>query len=199
MSNLPKDATRSNSDLIVINLFGSPGIGKSSLKGGLFWHMKSRHESVEEIQEYAKYLVITDRTWQLREEQLYLFAKQHHSMFILRGKYKYCITDSPLLLTSFYAAKDATPPAFYDCVNQYNATFKNINFFVCRDLTNPNEVFEDGGRIHNREDSIEGERAQRQFLSDLNVPYVDIQLNSDAPAKIYEYIKLLECNPELHI
>ena len=185
----PRDATHANSELTVINLFGPPGIGKSSLKSGLFWHMKSRHESVEEVQEYAKYLTITERTWQLREEQLYLFAKQHHSMFVLRGKYEFCITDSPLLLTAYYAPKDVTPPAFYDCVYQYNKTFKNINFFVHRDLSDPEQYFEEQGRWHKREDSIRIEKEQRLFLDSLGVEYIDIPLNQDAPGLIYDHLK----------
>lgn len=188
----PREATHAKSELTVINLFGPPGIGKSSLKSGLFWHMKSRHESVEEIQEYAKYLTITDRTWQLREEQLYLFAKQHHSMFVLRGKYEYCITDSPLLLTAYYAPKDVTPPAFYDCVKQYDDTFNNINFFVNRDLSNLEEHFEEQGRWHKREDSIRIENEQREFLDKWGVSYVDISLNENAPAVIYEHLKALK-------
>lgn len=188
----PREAVHANSELISVNLFGPPGIGKSSLKSGLFWYMKSRHESVEEIQEYAKYLTITDRTWQLREEQLYLFAKQHHSMFVLRGKYEYCITDSPLLLTAFYAAKDVTPPAFYDCVRQYDATFKNVNFFITRDLSNPDEFFEEQGRWHKRDDSIRIEEEQRKFLKEWGVEYTDIQLNADAPARIYEHLQSLK-------
>ena len=69
---------RSESKLKVINLFGAPGVGKSTIAAGLFYFMKTAGESVEHVTEYAKYLVLTDRVQQLEDEQLYLLAKQHH-------------------------------------------------------------------------------------------------------------------------
>lgn len=165
---------RSHQPLKVINLLGAPGMGKSAIASGLFYLMKKRHHSVGLCREYAKYVVIAGREWQLREEQLYLFAKQHHELFIQRGNYEIAISDSPLLLTAYYASPDLTPPSFYECVKDYNATFENINFFITRDITGPDTVFEDAGRVHNRESSLLEEAKQRQFLNDWGVEYTDI-------------------------
>ena len=168
---------RSHQPLKVINLFGAPGMGKSSIASGLYYELKRSHQSVELCREYAKYLVISSRHWQLREEQLYLFAKQHHELFILRGNYRLAITDSPLPLTAFYAAPDITPVSFIQCVKDYHDTFENLNLFVTRNLRAEGSVFEDAGRIHDRAASLEAEQRQRVFLKDWGISTIDIDLD----------------------
>ena len=182
---------RSSKSLKVVNLLGAPGMGKSAVAAGVFNLMKKKHHSVELCREYAKYLVIAGREWQLREEQLYLFAKQHHELFILRGKYEVAITDSPLLLTAFYAAPDVTPPSFFQCVKDYNATFDNLYFFITRDLASTDTVFEEEGRIHNRVEAMDIEAKQRAFLKEWNIPYIDIVLTEDKDEKLEIYNHIL--------
>ncbi len=167
---------RSHQPLKVINLFGAPGTGKSAAAGGLYEEMKFHHQSVEMSREYAKYLIIAGREWQREEEQLYLFAKQHHELFILRGQYEFAITDSPLPLTAFYANPTVTPKEFYPCVRAYFETFQNINYFLERDFKDPSQVFEDRGRVHNREQSIQNMTEQRRFLENQNIPYTLISM-----------------------
>ena len=171
---------RSHQHLKVINLLGAPGMGKSAIASGLFYLMKKNHHSAALCREYAQYLVTAGREWQLREEQLYLFAKQHHELFIQRGNYRTAVTDSPLLLTAFYAAADVTPESFYQCVRDYNDKFENVYFFISRDIGAPNSVFDNSGRVHNREESLEKEKLQRTFLEQWGIQYTDIRINSNA-------------------
>ena len=187
-----KTPSRSAATLKVINLFGAPGVGKSSIAAGLYSKMKESHYSVELCREYAKYLTITDRNWQLEEEQLYLFAKQHHELFILRGKYKFAITDSPLLLTSFYANPLTTPNSFHQCVTDYNNTFDNINVLVTRDLSAASSVFENEGRIHDRAGSIKIQKEQPQFLEKNKVNYIHLELLEGRNNSLYLFELLNE-------
>ena len=174
---------RSKQPLKVINILGSPGMGKSAIASGLYYLMKKNHHSVGLSREYAKYAIIAGREWQLKEEQLYLFAKQHHELFILRGQYEHAISDSPLMLTAFYSSPEIAPPSFFQCVYDYNATFESINFFISRDLANPNVVFEDTARAHNRKQSIKAEQDLRIFLENWNIQYTDIQVSeTDDPS-----------------
>ncbi|KWU24782.1 AAA family ATPase [Burkholderia cenocepacia] len=164
--------------LKVINLFGAPGMGKSSVASGLFWLMKSHHMSVELVSEYAKYLVLSGRSWQLTEEQTYLFAKQHHKQLIIeRNNYEFAVTDSPLSLSEFYA-----PKGFYESfgglVDEASARFENINFFVSRDLS-AGAHFENRGREHDREQSLEVEERMRAFLERKGLTYTELQIRSD--------------------
>ncbi len=176
------------SKLKVINLFGAPGHGKSSVRSGLFWLMKSRHMSVEEVSEYAKYLVLTGRTWQLKEEQLYLFSKQHHKQLIIeRSGYEYAATDSPLQLCAFYA-----PPGYYrgfgELVDEAHERFENINFFLSRDLDAQGAGFEDRGRVHDRDASLRVETEMREYLARKRVPYVDIAVDMTTPWRILAHL-----------
>ena len=177
---IPDTSLRSHQHLKVVNLLGAPGMGKSAIASGLFYLMKKNHHSAALCREYAQYLVTAGREWQLREEQLYLFAKQHHELFIQRGNYRTAVTDSPLLLTAFYAAADVTPPSFYQCVRDYNDKFENIYFFISRDIGEHNSVFDNSGRVHNREESLEKEKLQRIFLDQWGIKYTDIRISSNA-------------------
>lgn len=170
-------------DLKVINLFGAPGVGKSTIAAGLFYLMKARGYSVEHITEYAKYLVLTKRDNQLKNEQLYLFTKQHHKQHILRGEYEWGITDSPLMLCAYYAPRVTTPSLFYPMVKQYTETFTNINVFLTRNLENNTTTFEEKGRLHNREQSAEIQQQQMAFLNDLEIPYRTLAIGGEDTAE----------------
>ena len=178
-----ESSLRPHQPLKVVNLLGAPGMGKSAIASGLFYLMKKNHHSAALCREYAQYLVTAGREWQLREEQLYLFAKQQHELFIQRGNYRCAVTDSPLLLTAFYAAPDVTPQSFYQCVRDYNDKFENIYFFITRDIGAPESVFDNSGRVHNRTESLEKEKQQRAFLDQWGVQYTDINVTSSPNAE----------------
>lgn len=173
----------------VINLFGAPGRGKSATRSGVFWLMKACHMSVEEVSEYAKYLVLTGRNWQLREEQLYLFAKQLHKQNIVeRNGYEYAVTDSPLQLSAFYA-----PQGYYSqfsaMVDEASERFENINFFLTRNLDEDGAEFEERGREHNREASIRVEGEMREYLARKNISYVDLEVNLFSPWRVLDRVR----------
>jgi hypothetical protein len=176
--------------LKVINLFGAPGQGKSATAGGLFWLMKAKGMSVEQVSEYAKYLVLTGRVWQLESEQLYLFAKQHHKQHILRGKYEFCVSDSPLLLASFYAPDLTTPPTFHGMAAEYNDSFENLNFFLSRELADCE--FEETGRLHSKEDSLRIEESMREFMLKKGLKWTEIAIDHKTPWTILEHIEAME-------
>ncbi len=88
----------------VINIFGGPGVGKSIMASDLFSYMGKRGMSVEIVPEYAKTLNHEGRMNVLKEDQLYVFAKQHRQIIRLREQYEYLIVDSPLLLSEIYFA-----------------------------------------------------------------------------------------------
>lgn len=135
----------------VINLWGSPGAGKSTVAAGLFYKMKCAGYNVELVTEYAK-----DVTWEQRTElfkdQLYLLAHQNRRLERLRGKVDYCITDSPLLLTVAY-----TPEEYYSTFNDFThelwMSYTNINYLIVR-----SHAFEQSGRWHSEEQSYEIDR-----------------------------------------
>ena len=86
---------------VVINLYGGPGAGKSTLAAELYYKMKKSGHSVELVREYVK-----DWAWENRKveqyDQIYITGKQAKRETSLYSKVDYIITDSPLLLSPFY-------------------------------------------------------------------------------------------------
>lgn len=115
----------------VINLFGGPGVGKSTIASGLFSLMKKQRMNVELITEYAK-----DMTWEGRhnilEDQIYITAKQNRKLLRLKSHdVDWAISDSPLLLGALYASKDYYyhyKPLLKEIFDSYD----NINYFIDR-------------------------------------------------------------------
>ncbi len=96
-----------------INLFGGPGVGKSTTAAAIFVEMKRRGMNVELVTEVAK-----DFVWEGRMKTLdiqpYVTIKQFRNLYRLKGKVDYVISDSPILLGCIYADKYApTLPASY--------------------------------------------------------------------------------------
>ena len=87
----------------VINIFGGPGIGKSTTASGLFYMMKKNRLKCEYVTEYAKDLVWEKRFNILAEDPLSLLAEQHRRIDRLKGNVDYVVTDSPILLSAIYA------------------------------------------------------------------------------------------------
>ena len=89
---------------LVINLFGGPGTGKSTVAAGVFSKLKSISINAEYIQEYAK-----DKAWEGNEFTLqcqpYITAKQLYRMHRVMGKAEVLVTDSPLIQGMAYGGK----------------------------------------------------------------------------------------------
>lgn len=117
--------------LKVINLFGGPGVGKSTARAGLFSLMKKAGVNCEEVTEYAK-----DVTWDNNPDkladQLYILAKQNRKLERLRGKVDWVISDSPILLSLHYAPLDYFPSSFQSLVKEIWESYENYNFVIDR-------------------------------------------------------------------
>lgn len=88
--------------MIVINLYGGPGTGKSTTAAGLFNLLKVNNFNCELVTEYAK-----DKVWEgsitTLANPLYVFAKQSHRLWrCKRAGVDICVTDSPILLALVY-------------------------------------------------------------------------------------------------
>ena len=162
----------------VINLFGGPGCGKSTMAAAVFTYMKFKGHNVELVTEYAKDLVWDNRLEDMLDQQEYIFAKQNHRLHRLRDHVDYVVTDSPLLLSTIYP-NALTWPAYHEfCefVRATNLTYTNMNFFLNR---LGEEHFQEVGRAHNFAQSVDLDNQIRYMLTnDIRTPYIDISAQS---------------------
>lgn len=85
-----------------INLFGGPGVGKSTTAASLFVEMKKAGYKVELVTEVAKDFVWEDRQTTLTL-QPYITIKQWRNLARVKGKVDYVITDAPILMGCVYS------------------------------------------------------------------------------------------------
>jgi len=177
--------------MYVINFFGGPGAGKSTAAAGLFYEMKKHWITSEYIQEYAKELVWSDNEHML-SEQNYIFAEQEHRLNRLRTKVSVAITDSPLLLSSFYAPADY-PKSFHESVFDFFSTYDNLNILVKR-----SHEYSSIGRLQEQEDADKISDKMEQYLQDNGIKYLSITASDASPTRIMTWLvdnKLVHAPP----
>jgi hypothetical protein len=162
----------------VLNLFSGPGAGKSTTSAGIFYLMKSRYGiNCEYVSEYAKILAWENQKEKL-SDQLYITAKQNRGLERLVGKVEYAITDSPLLLGIHYATNYKLE-SFEKLVVELFNSYDNINFFI-----NRKKKYNPAGRFQTEEQAIEIDGKIKALLNRLNIPFIEIDGDTDAAERI---------------
>lgn len=119
--------------MIVINLYGAPSSGKSTVRADLFSRLKRLGINCEEVSEAAKRF-----TWAKRHMSLncqpYLFGKQLHETVVLDGQVDVVITDSPLILCCHYGRKSSVnyPESFYQSIIDISNQMDTMDYFLRR-------------------------------------------------------------------
>lgn len=161
--------------MIVVNLFGSPGVGKSTGAAYIFSKLKMEGVNVELVTEFAKDIVWDEAERPLQSQE-YVFGNQSYRINRLRDKVDVVITDSPVLLSCLYGHNetDAFKQAVYEKFNQHT----NMNYLI-KQPKNYSNI----GRIHTKEESDELNKQLLSLLSQYNIPFFalsGIQKNYDA-------------------
>ena len=150
--------------MIVVNMFGGPGTGKTSLALAVAAALKMRHPRLvtEFVGEAAKEFVWEGRGSAMRNRILML---GEHSFRLTRldGLVDLAVTDGPVLLNRVYGAREGWPPCYADLCAHAHAM-------------HPSPVLRDGisyERAGRRECEAEGallDAEMAAMLSGLGVP-----------------------------
>ena len=135
---------------LVVNLFGGPGIGKSTIAAGVFFQLKIRGVLCELIPEFAK-----EKVWEEHfkafDNQLYIFAQQHRRIERCLGKVDVIVVDSPLLLPIIYGKSIIKNEHFNGLVLHEFNSMNNHNIVLERGSFQ----FEVEGRMQDKEAAMQ--------------------------------------------
>lgn len=155
-----------------VNLFGGPGVGKSTTAAGVFSLLKLHGLETELVTEFAKDLVWEERH-KTFEDQNYLFGKQHHRMWRIRDKVDVMVNDSPLLLSVVYRP-DTLGESFVNHVVDTFKSFKNLNIVLKRvKKYNPNGRNETEYQARTVDEKIKAALAQYEL------PWIEVPGNHE--------------------
>ena len=151
--------------MLVVNLFGVPGAGKSTGAAYVFSKLKMRGINAELVTEFAKDMV-WDGNRKVLMNQEHIFGSQSYRLDRLRDKVDVVVTDCPLFLTAFYNKSPVLGKEFNTVVKKVFDTYNNMNFFIYQ-LRDFNKV----GRIHTKEQALGMQEPLLKMLDDNHVKY----------------------------
>jgi len=174
----------------LVNLFGGPGIGKSTIAAGIFYKLKKKHISSNKPYEFPKTLA-WDKNYPAIQDQLYVFANQHRGIAQSYGKVDYIIIDSPILFSTIYHSyyTKGYPAEFYgdsfhkmviDLHNKYD----NINILLERAEGSHNEE----ERFQDMKQSLEIDVLCKDILNKHDIPYSTVKVGKNT---VEDILKLL--------
>lgn len=113
---------------LVVNLFGAPSSGKSAGAAYIFAKLKMDYVNAKLVTEFAK-----DKTYERNNmvlaNQFYVFGKQAFRLDRVVNQVDVVITDSPLLLSNYYAGNDPMMEIFKKACADLFKSYDNLNFF----------------------------------------------------------------------
>lgn len=145
--------------MLIVNLYGAPGAGKSTGAAYIFSQLKMRGINAELVTEFAK-----DKVWEeskaVFQNQAYIFGKQYFRISRVQNKVDVVITDSPVLLSAFYADDPILGDEFDRLVTKVSESYDSMNVFINR--TKP---YNGAGRFQSEAESDAMVYALHSFLN----------------------------------
>ena len=168
---------------LIVNLFGGPGVGKSTTAAGVFTLLKLHDVECELITEYAKDLVWEERHKTFRDQQ-YIFAKQNHRLWRVHDRVDVVVTDCPLMLSPIYGERYKTGSLeFNKNVEQVTDTYNNLNIVLER-----TKKYNQNGRNETEDEARDVDNAIKRVLADYGMPWTVVPGNFEGINQIFELV-----------
>ena len=174
--------------MILVNLCGAPGAGKSTGASYIFSMLKMRGVNAELVTEFAK-----DKTWEHNSaalsNQLYMAGKQYFRLTRCADQVDVIITDSPIFLTILYnnqqPADSRLPESFDSLIIDLYNRFDNLTYLIKRV-----KPYNPAGRNQTQEESDALHVELEELLKDCKIEYTNIE------GKIADYCRVVDevCN-----
>jgi adenylate kinase family enzyme len=115
---------------IMVNLFGGPGIGKTTTAARIFVQLKMLGVETANPEEHAKLAIWKGRP-DLLDQQLVILGQSWETLHALSDKVEAVVMDSPLLLCSVYAG-NREQPHFHSTVVDFHRRMPRLNLLLTR-------------------------------------------------------------------
>lgn len=171
----------------VINFFGGPGIGKSTIAADFFTFLKKKHFEVELVTEYAKDLVYEDRH-NILQDQLYILAKQNRRLLRLVPKnIEFAVTDSPIIMALiYYRLYGGNSSNLENMVEEVFKSYDNINFYLERDISLEYKTI---GRVQQTiEEALAIDKQIKKLLFEFSIPFIPIKVKDYDLKELENYL-----------
>lgn len=167
----------------VINLFGAPGSGKSTLRAGLFYEMKLAGYNVEEVTEYAKDMVWEER-FNIFSDQIYILGKQNRRLLRLTNKVDYVLTDSPILMGIAYMVATPYDETLEQLIVKVFLSYDNLNIFI-----NRKHEYQQIGRNQNELEADEKAEQIKELLRMYSIPFTEVNSDELTPKNLLQLVE----------
>lgn len=165
---------------LIVNFFGGPSSGKSTMAASVFSELKWAGVNTELVTEYAK-----DKVWEssfeVLENQLYVFGKQYHKIKRVANHVDLIVSDSPLLNSLVYDKFNDL--IFKQLVLAKHNEFDNLNFFLTR--TKP---YCSVGRMQTEDGAVELDNKIFDMLNKEQIKFTVIEGSRDSVASTVKIV-----------
>ena len=152
--------------MIVVNLFGAPGVDRDAGAAYVFSVLKMKGVNADLV----NYRCPNGRG----QIQTGLLGRKHESLHMAEyHEYDVVITDSPLMTCAFYNESPIIEPEFSTLVRTLFDSFDNLNYFVSKDQPAPTS------RMRMRDETETLSKQIKQKLSVARIPYASIRNNKE--------------------
>jgi len=170
--------------LLLVNLYGAPGTGKSTGAAYIYSKLKLDEINCELVTEFAKDMV-WDENKKAIYNQAYVFGNQYYRISRLENEVDVVVTDSPTLLSIIYNKDRRLGKEFTDLVKSVSLSYENRLDILLRRVKQYKTV----GRLQNEEQSDKLYNEIKDLLDIVNPEYEIVEATQNGYEKVIEIIK----------